>query len=362
MGSSMGIAEAIEKIIDNIGEVRPTLLFAVPRIFNRIYDGLNKRMNEAGGLTKKMFDEAMAMAQLKKQLSAQRKQSGWVDVKLAVLDKLVFSKVRDRFGGRLKYAFSGGAALSKEVAEFIDNVGIMVYEGYGLTETSPIATMNYPGNRKIGSVGKAIPGVTIEIDTKVTDDPKNGEIIVWGHNIMKGYYGLDEENEKVLLVKNGERGFRTGDMGYIDGEGFLHITGRIKEQYKLLNGKYVVPTPLEEQIKLSPLITNVMVYGDNREFNVALVVPDWDAVKKIATENGLSTTPSDLLNNERIIDAIREDIERVSSSFKQFEKVKKFALIENDFTIENGMLTPSLKVKRRAVLENFGTQLDKLYA
>jgi long-chain acyl-CoA synthetase len=179
---------------------------------------------------------------------------------------------------------------------------------------------------------------------------------------MKGYYGLDEENKKVLLEKNGQRGFRTGDMGHIDGEGFLHITGRIKEQYKLLNGKYVVPTPLEEQIKLSPLIANVMVYGDNREHNVALVVPDWDAVKKIATENGLSTTPSDLLQNERIRDAIKQEIERVSASFKQFEKVKSFALVESDFTTENGMLTPSLKVKRRAVLEAYGSQIEKLYA
>jgi long-chain acyl-CoA synthetase len=158
MGASMAIAEAVDKIVDNLGEVKPTLLFSVPRIFNRIYDGLQKRMAEEGGVKKKLFDAAMANEQRRKELAEQGKTSGIADFKHNMFDKLVFSKVRERFGGRLKYAFSGGAAISREVAEFIDNLGIMVYEGYGLTETSPIATANWPGSRKIGSVGKPSPG------------------------------------------------------------------------------------------------------------------------------------------------------------------------------------------------------------
>jgi len=156
MGASMGIAEAVDKIVDNLSEVQPTLLFSVPRIFNRIYDGLHKRMAEEGGLKKTLFEKAMDNEEYRKELAEKRKSSGWADFKHNLFDKLVFSKVRDRFGGRLKYAFSGGAAISKEVAEFIDNLGIMVYEGYGLTETSPIATANWPGSRKSGSVGKPI--------------------------------------------------------------------------------------------------------------------------------------------------------------------------------------------------------------
>mgnify|MGYP001823752381 FL=1 len=199
MGASMGLAEAVDKIIVNLAEVRPTIFASVPRVFNRIYDGLHARMNEEGGLKKKLFYAAIDTAERRKKLAAEGKRSGWLDFKFNILDGLVFSKVRDRFGGRLKYAFSGGAAISKEVAEFIDNLGITVYEGYGLSETSPIATMNYPGARKIGSVGKPIPGVEIEIDIAATEDPKQGEIVIYGHNIMEGYHNLQKANDEVLV-------------------------------------------------------------------------------------------------------------------------------------------------------------------
>ena len=202
-------AEAVDKIIANLAEVRPTLFISVPRVFNRIYDGLHAKMNEEGGLKKKLFDAAVETAEKRKTLAAEGKRSGWLDFKFNILDGLVFSKVRERFGGRLKYAFSGGAAISKEVAEFIDNLGITVYEGYGLSETSPIATMNYPGARKIGSVGKPIPGVEIEIDIAATEDPKQGEIVIYGHNIMEGYHNLPEASAEAFT----EDGFfRTGDI------------------------------------------------------------------------------------------------------------------------------------------------------
>lgn len=361
MGASMGIAEAVDKIVANLAEVKPTLLFSVPRIFNRIYDGLHKRMNEEGGLKLALFNKAVANAEYRKKLAQERKRSGWADFKHGIFDKLVFSKVRDRFGGRLKYAFSGGAALSREVAEFIDNLGIMVYEGYGLTETSPIATANSPSGRKIGSVGKPIPGVEIEIDVSATEDPKQGEIIVYGHNVMQGYYGLDEENAKVFVEKDGKRGFRTGDMGYIDSDGFLFITGRIKEQYKLLNGKYVVPTPLEEKLKLSPYIANVMIHGANQNFNAAVIIPDFEALASWAADKGLPTEPAELVQEPQVEALIRGEIEKYSADFKAYEKIKKFTLGTEDFTTDNGMLTPSMKVKRRVVLEKYGPALEALF-
>ncbi|HEY8431484.1 MAG TPA: long-chain fatty acid--CoA ligase [Sandaracinaceae bacterium] len=358
MGASMGIAESVPKIVENLAEVKPTLLFAVPRIFNKIYDGVLKNVEAQGGLKKKLFYAALRTAEQKKKLDEQKRSSGFVDFKHKILDQLVFSKVRARFGGNLKYAFSGGAAISKEVAEFIDLLGIMVYEGYGLTETSPIATANWPGARKIGSVGKAIPGVRIEIDRSVTGDPKHGEIVVYGHNVMKGYHALPEENAKVFTP---DGGFRTGDMGYLDEDGFLYITGRIKEQYKLENGKYVVPSPLEELLKLSPFILNAFVYGANKPYNVALIVPDMEALRGWAREQGIDASDAELVKNERVLALVREQIDRYSGDFKQFEKIKTFTLITEDFTIENGMLTPKMSVKRQKVIERYGNELEAMY-
>jgi long-chain acyl-CoA synthetase len=350
MGASLAICESVDKIIDNLAETKPTLLFSVPRIFNKIYTAVQKQISEKPPIIQNMVKTALAAR--KKARDGEPLDLG-EQIVLAVTDKLVFAKVRARFGGRLKYAFSGGAAISREVAEFIDGLGITVYEGYGLTETSPIATCNYENNRRIGSVGKPIPGVTI----KISDE---GEIVVYGHNVMQGYHNRPEENAAVF-TKDG--GFRTGDMGRIDEDGFLYITGRIKEQYKLENGKYVVPTPLEEQLKLSPYIANVMVYGDNRPFNIALVVPNFDAVKKWGAESGVSESdPDKLVANSKVKDLIRKEVEKHCQHFKGFEEVKDFALIPQDFTTENGMLTPSLKVKRRKVIEVYQSLIDQVYA
>jgi len=361
MGASLGLAEAVDKIVANLAEVRPTVFISVPRVFNRIYDGLHARMNEEGGLKKKLFEAAIETAEQRKRLAAEGKHSGWLDLKFNMLDRLVFSKVRERFGGRLKYAFSGGAAISREVAEFIDNLGITVYEGYGLSETSPIATANYPGARKIGTVGKPIPGVEIEIDFSATEDPTQGEILIFGHNVMEGYHHLDEANAEVLVEKNGRRGFRSGDMGRIDDEGFLHITGRVKEQYKLLNGKYVVPTPLEEKMKLSPYISNAMVHGMNQEYNVAIVIPDYEALKGWAVEKGLDPDPASLAKSDAVRALIEEEVQKYSSDFKGYEKARKIYIGEEDFTTENGMLTPTLKLKRRVVQERYGDAIEALY-
>lgn len=359
-GAAMGLAESVATIIDNLAEVRPTLLFSVPRIFNRIYDGVNKKMAEAGGLKLKLFQRMLAVASEKKALDAKGRSSFWVDLQFKVLDKLVASKVRDRFGGRLKYAFSGGAALSREVGEFIDNLGITVYEGYGLTETSPVATANSPRGRKIGSIGCPIPGVRIEIEPVDVAPEGQGEIVIYGPNVMKGYHNLDEETARAF---NDKGGFRSGDMGMVDDEGYVYITGRVKEQYKLENGKYVAPAPLEEKLRLSPYIANIMIDGTNRPYNVAVIVPDFDSLKKYATDAGIAfSSNEELVAKPEVTKLIRDEVQKHGASFKGFERPERFVLATDDFTTDNNMLTPSLKVKRRNVMARYGDDIARLYS
>jgi long-chain acyl-CoA synthetase len=353
MGCSMAINDDVKNLVQNLGEVKPTVLYAVPRVFNRLYDGVNAQIAAKPGIIQWLFRHGIEVATRK----AKGESVGPLDgALLALADRLIFSTVRQRFGGRLKYAISGSAALSPEVAAFIDALGITVYEGYGLTETSPIATANYPGHRKMGSVGRAIPGVSIQIDRSVTEDPVNGEIIIRGPNVMQGYHHRPDENAAVLME---DHSFRSGDMGHLDPDGYLFITGRIKEQYKLENGKYVVPSPLEEKLKLSPFIANVMIYGANKPHNVALVVPDAEAVRGWAAKQGVAL--EDVARNEQVRQLLRTEIETHSKELKGYERVQNFIIALEDFTTDNGMLTPTLKLKRRVVLERYGDDLEALY-
>jgi long-chain acyl-CoA synthetase len=366
-GAAMALCESVDKILDNLVEMRPSMLFSVPRIFNRIYTAVQQQIGARPKPLQRLVHEALKITA--KERAGQRLRVREL-VLLSMVDRLVFAKVRARFGGNLKYAFSGGAALSVEVAEFIDSLGIKVYEGYGLTETSPVVTANLPGARKVGSVGRPIPGVRVEIDpetgeNKPSPDGKStrfeGEVVIYGHGVMKGYLKRPEENAAVF-TRDG--GFRTGDMGYVDPQGFLFITGRIKEQYKLENGKYVVPTPMEEALKLSPYVLNAMVFGDNRPYNVALLVANLPAVRRWAETEHLRLPHDEegLLKDERVRALFKAEIDRQAASFKGFEAIREFALIAVDFTTDNGMLTPSLKLKRRKVVETFGALFEQMYA
>ncbi|MEN8234837.1 MAG: long-chain fatty acid--CoA ligase [Actinomycetota bacterium] len=357
-GGSIGMTSA-RTLTDDLPEIKPTVLVSVPMVYNRLYDALQKMMASKGGATKVIFDRALANAHKRSELASRGKTTRWVEMQHDLYDKLVFSKVREGFGGRLKYSVTGGAAISVEVAEFISAMGMTVYEGYGLTETSPVAAANMLSARRVGTVGKEIPGVRIEIDTEVTGDSEIGEIVIYGPNVMMGYYNLPEEDEKVFTP---DGGFRSGDLGYRDEDGFIIIRGRIKEQYKLENGKYVVPGPIEEQLQLSGYVTNVMVYGEQRPHNVALIVPDMDALVKWAERHGLGDLSHDaLLESEKVSDLYQREIDRLSGSIKGYEKVRGFVLEDEEFTPENGMLTPSLKVKRRAVMTRYGDDIEKLY-
>jgi long-chain acyl-CoA synthetase len=357
-GSSTGLTSA-KTLVRDMPEIRPTILVSVPKVFNSVYDGIQKKMEAEGGLTKKIFDLAVSNGRKREQMAKRGTSSTWVEIQNNLYDKLVFTKVRAAFGGRLRYAFSGGAAISTEVAEFISLVGITVYEGYGLTETSPIVTCNVKGARRIGSVGRVIPKVTVEIDTDVTGDPEVGEIVVHGPNVMKGYYNLPGANEEVFT---GNRGFRTGDLGHVDDDGYLFIRGRIKEQYKLENGKYVVPSPIEEQLQLSGYIMQAMVYGEQRPYNVALVVPDFEYLKMWAEENGIDTSDTEaLLADEQVRELYVAELNRAQANIKRYERVRDFVLEDDEFSPENGLLTPSLKIKRRAVMAKYGDQIDDMY-
>jgi long-chain acyl-CoA synthetase len=353
LGCSVAINDEVPKLVANLPEVQPTVLVAVPRIFNRIYDGVNQQMRDKPKPIQALFAAGIRAATRR---SRGQKLGIGESLALKLADKLIFKKVRQKFGGRLKLVVSGSAALSKEVAEFIDALGIEVYEGYGLTETSPVLSVNYPGHRKIGSVGKALPGVKIVIDTQVTGDPKNGEIVAYGDNIMAGYHGRPEEDAKIFTA---DRGLRTGDMGYVDEDGYLFITGRIKEQYKLETGKYVVPSPLEEDLKLSPYIVNIMLHGANKPHNVALVVLDQANLTKWAEREGVAL--GDPTTNPKVRELITAELENYGKGFRSYERPKAFALITADFTVENGMLTPKMSVRRNRVLEHYKDTLEKLY-
>jgi long-chain acyl-CoA synthetase len=351
VGASMALSEGVDKILDNLVEVKPTVLACVPTIFNRLYTAVQHQLENRPKPLRRLVDRALA---LKAKESAGERASMRERALISLVDRLVFKKVRARLGGRLVFAISGGAALSREVAEFIDAIGITVYEGYGLTETSPVVATNGPGARKLGSVGRPLPGVRVDID------PASSEIIVRGHNVMKGYFNLPEESAAVFAP---DGGFRTGDMGHIDPDGYLFITGRIKEQYKLENGKYVVPSPLEEQLRLSPYVSNALVYGDNRPYNVALIVPNVGAVRQWAESNHVAVNKSveELLNEASVRDLFTKELKAHSSGFKGFEFIKDFAFIR-ELSVENGMLTPKMSLKRSKIIEQYGRLIEQMYA
>ncbi len=352
-GHALALNDDITSIVSNLAEVRPTILIAVPRIFNRIYEGVNRQMSEKPKPIQSLFKVGLSVAKKRRE----GKPVGLLEaVAAAACERLIFSKVRGRFGGRLKLVISGSAALNKDVAEFIDALGIMVYEGYGLSETSPVVAVNYPGHRKIGSVGPTIPGVKVTIDTTKSDEPGEGEIVVYGPCVMRGYHGRPEDTAAAIMP---DGGFRTGDLGKLDADGYLYITGRIKELYKLENGKYVAPAALEEELKVSPYISNVVLCGANKAYNVAIVCPSLENLKRWSEETG--TSIANVSQNEAVRKLLMAEIQKYSESFKSYEKPKKIVVLEEDFSQANGLLTPKMSVKRKEVVKRYGHLVEALY-
>ena len=361
IGASIGLAESVATIAGDLEKVRPTFLVAVPRVFNRIYDGLWTRMKEEGGLPLKLFLMGVNSAKKKRELAAQGKSSFMTNLKFKIADAIVFSKVRAKMGGRLKGSMTGSAAMNVEISHFFWDIGVPLYDVYGLTETTPAATMNGLNSYRLGSIGQAIDKCKIVIDQSVVEPgAKDGEIVIYGPNVMQGYH---KKPEATAAVMTPDGGFRTGDRGRLDEDGFLFMTGRLKEQFKLENGKYVFPASIEEDIKLNHYVENAMIYGEGREYNVCIVVPDFITLTKWAEKNGLPTDPEALVENEQAKKFLETEIvNQLKGSYGGYEIPRKFIFITQPFSLENGTLTQTMKLKRRVVFETFKDRIEKLYA
>jgi len=355
LGASTGFAERPETIVKDILLVQPTVLFAVPRIFNKVYAGIHKTMDERGGFAKWLFYRTRAASQARREGRA-----GLLDqLMLAIGERLVYSKIREKLGGRLRMSVSSSAALNPEIGDFFDDIGVDIFEAWGMTELSPGHTSNTVKGKRRGSVGRPILGSWVEIDRSQTgEDSKDGEIIAYGPNVMKGYHNLPEATAEVLLP---DGGLRTGDRGWVDEDGYLYITGRIKEQYKLENGKYVFPTGIEEAIKLSPFVENAMVYGANKPYNTALVIPDFATLLPWAKEHGLPEDHDALIATPEVTKLLQDEVQRMCAELARYEVPRKLLLVAEPFSPENGILTPTLKLKRRVVVERYGEAIEDLY-
>ena len=356
-GGSAGLVEDVNTLIEELGVLKPSMFFAVPRVYNRIYERLRGQMQEKPGFIRSLFYGGLKQAKRERE----GETLGFLDnLTLTLARKIIFKKVLNRFGGNLRIAISGASALSPEVAEFVNDIGISIYEGYGLSENTAALSVNYPGVRRFGSVGKPLPGVRIEIDKSVEGSKEeDGEVIAYGENIMLGYHNLPEKTKESI---NDDGGLRTGDLGHLDADGYLYITGRVKEQYKLENGKYVAPAPLEESLKLSAYIDQVMLYGFNRPHNVAVIVAAMPAVEKFAEENGISGSGESLLGDTLVRELFQKQLEHYGKDFKSFERPQNFALLSEEWGIDNGLLTPTLKLKREVVEDQFRSQIESLYS
>ena len=359
-GGSIGFMDRVETLIDDLALIRPTFIIAVPRIFNKIYMGLWAKMKEEGGLPEKLFLMGVNAAKRKRELEQQGKKDLVNDVKFFIANKIVFEKIRQKFGGRLKGALTGSATMNMEIAQFFFDIGIPVFDCYGLTETSPAATMNCSSAYRLGSVGKLLKRVEIVIDKSVVEPgATDGEIIIYGPNVMQGYHNKPEDT-KAVMTDDG--GFRTGDRGRLDADGYIYITGRIKEQYKLENGKYVFPTSLEEDIKLIPGVLNAMIYGEGKPYNICLVYPDYNILKKYAEGKGLPTDIAEMAANLEIKKYMEDEIaSNLKGKYGGYEIPKKIVLLTEDFSLENGMLTQTMKLRRKVVIEKFKDDIAKQF-
>ena len=350
-GCTVYYAESIEKVATNLQEARPTLMTSVPRLFERIQSRIIKNIESQSVTKQKIFYWALRIGT---QFAAAKKQGNIpiaLSVKHGVADKLVFKKIRERTGGKLRFFISGGAALPKELGEFFEAVGIKIVEGYGLTESSPVITANRPDDYKFGTVGKPLPGVEVKIAA-------DGEILARGPNIMKGYYKKKKETEETIV--NGW--LHTGDIGVFDSEGYLMITDRKKHLFKTSAGKYIAPTHIENIFLASKYIDQFVLIGDKRMFLSALIVPDYEALKEYADAHKIAyTNESDLTNNEQIYKLIENDMSKLQKQLANYERVRKFALLDKPFTIETGEITPSLKIKRKVVEEKYNYLIEKMY-
>ncbi|MBV8518007.1 MAG: long-chain fatty acid--CoA ligase [Acidobacteria bacterium] len=353
-GGTIAYAENVNKVADNLAEVRPQYFAAVPRLFEKMRSRILDNVATAPAVRQKIFRWALGVAEERLPMMVEKKPlTGMLKIKSAIADKLVFSKIVERLGGNVKYVVSGGAPLSADLAAFFIGAGVEILEGYGLTETSPVIAVNRPDKRRIGSVGPIIPG----IEVKIAED---GEILTRGPHVMKGYWNNPDATAQAI---DAQGWFHTGDIGEIDRDGFLKITDRKKDIIINAYGKNIAPQPLEALLKSSPYVGTPVLIGDRRKFLTALIVPNFEKLERDAASLGVSVhSREELVNNERIRALIQDEIDRFNQNLDRQEKIRRFALLPRDFTIEEDEITPSLKVKRKVIDKKYKQVIDSLYA
>ncbi len=349
-GTRIYFAESLETIGDNLKEVKPIVMTAVPRLLEKLYDKIYARGAELSGIKQKLFYWAVGLG-LRYEPYGQN--GWWYEMKLKLARKLIFSKWKEALGGNLELIASGSAALQPRLARVFTAAGMTVTEGYGLTETSPVISVNdlRNGQMRIGSVGPVISGVTVKI-------AEDGEILCKGPNVMMGYYKDKEKTDEVL--KNGY--FHTGDIGVIDEDGFLKITDRKKEMFKTSGGKYIAPQVIENAMKQSVFIDQIMVVGEGQKFPAALIQPNFEVVESWATKKGISLEKGASLSNDNsVYEKLLEEVNKINERFGQWEKIKEIRITPDVWSVEGGHLTPTMKLKRRSIKEKYKALFNSIY-
>jgi long-chain acyl-CoA synthetase len=353
-GGTIAYAENVNKVADNLQEIRPQFFAAVPRLFEKMRMRIMDNVATAPAARQKIFHWALKVGEERLPYRVERKpMPAGLKIKSAIADKLVFSKILDRLGGKVKYVVSGGAPLSQELAAFFIGAGVEILEGYGLTETSPVITVNRPDKRRLGSVGPIINGVEVRI-------APDGEILSRGPHIMKGYWNNPEATAQAI---DADGWFHTGDIGELDKDGFLKITDRKKDIIINAYGKNIAPQPLEALLKSSPYVGTPVLIGDRRKFLTALIVPNFEKLERDAAAAGIEVkSHEELVGHDGVKAMIQGEINRFNQNLDRQEKIRRFALLPRDFTIEEDEITPSLKVKRKVIDKKYKHVIDQLYA
>ncbi|NND71426.1 MAG: long-chain fatty acid--CoA ligase [Rhodothermales bacterium] len=373
-GAKITYAESIDTVSRNLPEVKPTVMISVPRLFEKVYNTISKNVAAGPAIKQSIFEWSLNSGRKSASVVRSGKTPGPIlKLRTALAHRLVFSKLHEKLGNNLRFAVSGGAALPREIGEFFEAAGVLLIEGYGLTETSPVLTLNPLKDPRYGTVGRVLPGVTVAIqrltdqkivaevvgtDKESTLTSEEGEIIAKGPNIMRGYWNNDEATSESI---DPDGWYHTGDVGRFK-DGYLQITDRIKHMIVSKGGKNIYPGPIEDQLKQLPGIDQILVVGEGRSYLTALVVPDTDTIRSIAGPSGNGATESDLLTHEAVIKHFEGEFKRYSRSSAAHEKIRGFKLIEEPFTVENELLTPTLKPRRKQITERYAELIEEMYA
>ena len=353
-GAKIAYAESTFTVAQNMQEVSPTVMLSVPRLYETMHDRVLRAVEAGSSLKQKIFHWGVSVGSaVSSKIQQGENPSVILKLKQSIADKLVFAKLKTATGGQLRFFISGGAALPQSIAEFFHAAGILILEGYGLTETSPVISLNYPEKWKFGTVGEPVPGIEVQI-------AEDGEILTRGPHVMKGYYNNESATAEVI---DADGWLHTGDIGIIDEDGFIKITDRKKNIIVLSNGKNVAPQPIESQLVQSQFIDQIMLVGNERKNIAALIVPNFDALNTWATEHDVDTSDiPELLNTRDVQQLIQKEIREHITDFADFEQVRRFALLEKEFSQEADEMTPTLKLKRNVIIEKYGHVIEGMYS